>query len=80
MKRETGLPIAPYAGLAYGTFEDRLRLIGGLSVGFTERFNALLVHDGVNFHPTLNFSYKRHSATVLYIDTQDLGAAYSISF
>jgi len=80
LKRETGLPIAPYAGVAYGTFEDRLRPIGGLSVGFTESFSLLLVHDGVNFHPILNISHKNHTASVLYVDTQDLGASYSFSF
>ena len=28
LKRQTGLPVAPYAGLAYGTYEDRLRPVG----------------------------------------------------
>ena len=29
LKRETKLPIAPYFGVAYGTYQDRLRYIGG---------------------------------------------------
>jgi hypothetical protein len=80
LKRETRLPIAPYAGLAYGTYEDRLRMIGGLSIGFTERFSLLVVHDGVNIHPMLNLAYGRHAASLLYVDARDVGAAYSITF
>jgi hypothetical protein len=30
LKRETKLPIAPYFGVAYGTYQDRLRYIGGV--------------------------------------------------
>ena len=33
LKHHTGLPIAPYVGVAYGTFEDRARAIGGLNIG-----------------------------------------------
>ena len=50
LKRETRLPIAPYLGLAYGTYEDRLRVIGGVSVGFTEQWQSLFIFDGVHFH------------------------------
>ncbi len=80
LKRETHLPIAPYLGAAYGTFEDRWRLIGGLNIGFKEWLNMLIVHDGVNLHPTLVFSYRQHTASILWVDTSDLGVSYSIVF
>lgn len=80
LKPETGLPIAPYAGVAYGTFEDRWRLIGGLSVGFSERWSALVVHDGVNYHPMINFSHRQHAVSLLLVDRRDPGVAYSVSF
>ncbi len=32
LKRETGLPIAPYFGVTYGTYENRFRPIGGLNI------------------------------------------------
>ena len=80
LKRETGLPIAPYAGLAYGTYEDRLRPIGGLSLGFTERFSALVVYDGVNYHPMLNWSRGRHAASLILVDRRDPGVSYSVTF
>src|SRR5499426_2138105 len=67
LKRETRLPIAPYAGVAYGTFEDRLRPIGGLNIGFTEQFTSLVIFDGVHVHPMLSFSYERHVASFILV-------------
>lgn len=80
LRRETGLPIAPYVGAAYGTYEDRWRAIGGVSVGFTERFNSLVVFDGVHVHPTLNYSWRRHVFTFLLVRARHPGVSYSISF
>jgi len=80
LKRETGLPIAPYAGLAYGTYEDRLRVIGGLNIGFTESFSALVVYDGVNYHPLLNYAWRRHTFSFLLVDRRDPGLSYSVTF
>jgi hypothetical protein len=80
LRRETRLPIAPYVGLTYGTFEDRWRPIGGLSVGFTERLNALIIFDGVHVHPTVNFSWRRHVFSFLLVRARHPGVSYSITF
>ncbi|MGH9338157.1 MAG: hypothetical protein ACRD1R_00845 [Acidobacteriota bacterium] len=80
LQRELKLPIAPYAGLAYGTYEDRLRPIGGLSVGFTERLSALVIFDGVHIHPTLNLSLRQHHFSLLLIRGRDPGISYSVIF
>ena len=80
LKRETKLPIAPYFGMAYGTYQDRLRFIGGLNVGFTENLNAMLIFDGVNVHPLINFSFGRHVFTFLLMRGRQPGLSYSVSF
>jgi len=80
LKRELHLPVAPYAGVAYGTYEDRLRFIGGLSIGFTEWLSALIVYDGVNWHPTFSVAHGRHTGTFLLVNGQDPGVAYSVNF
>jgi hypothetical protein len=80
LKRETRLPIAPYAGVAYGTYEDRARLIGGLNIGFTEQLTALVIFDGVHVHPLLSFSYDRHVLSFILVRGRDPGMSYSISF
>lgn len=80
LRRETKLPIAPYAGAAYGTYEDRWRAIGGLNIGFTEQFTALIVFDGVHVHPLLNFSYRLHTFSLLMVRGRHPGVSYSIVF
>ena len=80
LRRETKLPIAPYVGVAYGTYEDKWRAIGGLNIGFTERLTSLVIFDGVHVHPTLNYSYRRHMFTFPLVRGRDPGVSYSISF
>ncbi|HEY2933729.1 MAG TPA: hypothetical protein VGK99_18490 [Acidobacteriota bacterium] len=76
----TGLRIAPYAGVAYGTFEDRARPIGGINLRFTRRTSALVIFDGVRVHPTLNYQTGRHVLSLVLVKGKDPGASYSIAF
>ena len=55
LRRETGLPIAPYAGASFGTYDHRLRPIGGLNVFLSRKFSLLATYNGVNVHPVLPF-------------------------
>jgi hypothetical protein len=80
LKRETKLPIAPYFGFAYGTYQDRLRPVGGLNIGFTEQWGAFVIFDGVRLHPMLNFSRGRHVLSLILVRGHDPGVSYSISF
>jgi hypothetical protein len=77
-----GWPVAPYAGVAYGSYEDRWRAIGGVYLRIPETgFASTLIYDGVNFHPTLEYRFgERHVLTLLWVDTRDLGLSYSIAF
>ena len=81
LEESTGLPIAPYAGAAYGTFENDLRMIGGMLIRFGGGVSSTLIHDGKAFHPTLEVRFlDRHALSVLWVETDDLGIAYSVSF
>ncbi len=80
LKRETGLPIAPYAGIAYSTYEDRLLGVGGLNVFFTERLSSLVIFDGVRVHPLLNYSRGRHAFSFILAGGRDPGLSYSVAF
>lgn len=76
-----GWPIAPYFGVAYGTYEDEWRAIGGLYVRLPKNFASTLIHDGVHFHPTLEYRLReRHVFNLLWVATEDVGLAYSIAF
>ena len=77
----TGLPIAPYAGASYGTFDDKLRGIAGLRARFGAGFSSTVIYDGTTFHPTVDYSFKGvHNISLLWVDTEELGFAYSVAF
>ncbi|MDQ3687203.1 MAG: hypothetical protein M3430_16630 [Acidobacteriota bacterium] len=80
LKHRTGLPIAPYVGVAYGTFEDRFRIIGGLNINIRERWSSTILFDGVRVHPTANYTRGRHQFGVIFERGRNPGASYSISF
>jgi hypothetical protein len=80
LRRATGLPIAPYAGASFGTFDDRLRPIGGLTVFLNEKFSILATYNGVNVHPLLNFTHKRHTLSLIMVKGRDPGMSYSVIF
>jgi hypothetical protein len=80
LKHYTGLPIAPYVGVAYGTFDDRLRAIGGLNITISERWTSTILFDGVRVHPTANYTRGRHQFGIIFERGRNPGGSYSISF
>lgn len=80
LRRETGLPIAPYVGAAYGTFEDRLRPVAGLNITLSRRFALLGTFNGVNVHGLLSFTHKQHTLSLVMVKGRDPGMSYSFSF
>ena len=80
LKRETGLPIAPYAGVAWSTHDDRLLGVAGLNVYFTRNFSGLVIFDGVRVHPLVNYTRGRHAFSFVLAFANKPGLSYSISF
>jgi len=80
LERETDLPIAPYVGITYGTFEKRARVIGGLNIFFTERLSSTILFDGVKVHPLLNYTRGRHQFGFMLAQGKKPGFSYSVSF
>jgi hypothetical protein len=80
LSNELKLPLAPYVGIAYSSYEDRFLAIGGLNINFTDRFSSQIIFDGVKVHPTLNYTRGRHAFTFLLAQGKNPGASYSISF
>ncbi|MBL8180386.1 MAG: hypothetical protein JNL64_02110 [Blastocatellia bacterium] len=77
----TGLPIAPYGGVVYGTYEKKLRAIGGLNIRFHPRVSSMIQFDGVKVHPGLTYSFNdTHALTFLMIRGKDPGISYTFSF
>ncbi|HLA12345.1 MAG TPA: hypothetical protein VJ023_17295 [Pyrinomonadaceae bacterium] len=80
LREPTGLPVAPYAGASYGTYDDKVRVIGGLGVFLTEKFSALVTYNGVNVHPVLTFTHERHAFSLIMVKGRDPGVSYSVTF
>jgi hypothetical protein len=80
LRRETGLPIAPYVGASFGTYDHRVRPIGGLSISLNRNFSILATYNGVNVHPLLIFSHDRHALSLIMVKGRDPGMSYSVTF
>jgi hypothetical protein len=74
------LPIAPYAGVSYGTYDDRFRAIGGLQIRLYKDFYTLITFDGVHVHPVVTYNYGPHAFSLLLYKGRDPGVSYSILF
>ncbi len=81
LSEEVKLPIAPYVGVAYSTYEDRFLPLAGLTVNWTTNLSSLVIYDGVKVHPTLTYALgTRHVFTFLLAQGKNPGVSYSISF
>ncbi len=74
------VPIAPYAGAAYGTFNDRLRFIGGLNLSVTDNLSALVTYNGEHYNSILSLSRGRYTGSLLYVSGGDVGAAWNVTW
>lgn len=83
LKRETGLPIAPYLGVSYSSYDDRFYIIGGGSIQLSPKTSLLFIHDGVATHGALNYSTGRHTFSALAVDVDGkyhFGGGWSVRF
>jgi hypothetical protein len=84
LEKWTGLPIAPYAGVSYGTFDDEAVVIGGLAINWSQRISSISSWDGHNLHHVLETSIGESQLLGLVLthvdDEYDLGLTWSISF
>jgi len=80
IERESGLPLAPYLGVAYSTFEHRWLPLAGLNVRLSSRVSATVSFDGVRVHPLLSYRRGRHIFSFILAFANTPGASYSITF
>ena len=80
LERWIQLPIAPYVGASYGTFDHKLRAIGGTNIRLSKKAGALIIYDGVHVHPTFSWTEGQHVFTLLLVEGEHFGLAYNFSF
>ncbi len=77
----TGLPIAPYGGIVYSSYDKKFRAIGGLSIRIRDNLTSLIQFDGVKVHPGITYSFNdTHGLTFLMIRGTRPGMTYTYSF
>lgn len=57
----TGLPVAPYIGLAWDDYEEQWSGIGGLSVAWSQDWTSTHMWDGYNFHTVVERAIGDHT-------------------
>jgi hypothetical protein len=77
LRRETGLPVAPYAGVAYSTHEDRRLPLAGLNVNFRRSLSATVIFDGVRVHRLLSYTRGPHAFSFVLAFSNRPGLSYS---
>lgn len=80
LKREIRLPVAPYVGAAYSTYEHRWLALAGLNVNFSRNLSSTVVFDGVRVHPLVNYTRGRHAFSFVLAFANKPGLSYSITF
>jgi len=80
LHERTGLPIAPYAGVSYSTFENRLLYPAGVNVAIGARWSAMLMNDGVHTHVSATYAWDRFAVTLLAVERKDLGITMGARF
>lgn len=77
----TGLPIAPYGGIVYGTYEKKWRPIGGMNIRLHDKLSTLIMFDGVKVHPLLTYNFNdTHGLTFMLARGKSPGFTYTFSF
>jgi len=78
LKEQLGLPLAPYAGVSYGTYDDEIVFPCGVNAAILPNWSAMFMHDGANPHLSTTYVWRNMAFTLLLIDLRDLG--FSIGF
>jgi hypothetical protein len=80
IEKWTKLPIAPYVGVSYGTYDDEAVVIGGLNVRLTKNLSAMALFDGHKVHPTVTWAQDSWSVGAMLAFGKDPGIFFNYRF
>ena len=75
---EMHLPISPYVGASYGTYDHKLRPIGGLNTNITRHISSLIIFDGVHVHPVVSVRIGQFGFSFMLINCRKPGGSVSM--
>jgi len=74
------IPVAPYVGLAYGTYDSEVVPIAGANVCVGEHLTAGIIFDGHKLHPNATWTQGRHQIGFMLVYGKKPGIFYSVRF
>lgn len=80
LHHETGLPVAPYAGISYSGHADAFVFPFGINVALPRGFSAMLLNDGVHTHLSATYARSRFAVTLLAVERRHAGITVGTSF
>jgi hypothetical protein len=80
LHHELRVPVAPYAGASYSTYEKRMLYPFGVNVAIGPRWSAMVLNDGVHTHLSTTFALRRVAITLLAVERKDFGITVGTRF
>jgi len=75
-----GTNFAPYVGVSWSTWEDRLLFPAGLNVALANEWDLLGMYDGRNCHTLLTYKTSTVNYTVMLIRMRHIGFSIGVGF
>ena len=72
--------VAPYAGVSWSGYEERLLVPFGLNVALAEGWSAMLINDGVHTHLSTTYGRRNVSLTLLAVERKHVGVTVGMTF
>ena len=72
--------VAPYAGVSWSGYEERMLYPFGLNVALGKGWSAMLINDGVHTHLSATYARRNLSLTVLAVERRKLGITVGTTF
>jgi len=72
--------VAPYAGVSWSGYEERLLVPFGVNVALAEGWSAMLINDGVHTHLSTTYGLRNVSLTLLAVERKHVGVTVGMTF
>ncbi|HEX8617273.1 MAG TPA: hypothetical protein VF911_06795 [Thermoanaerobaculia bacterium] len=72
--------IAPYAGVSWSEYEERLLVPFGLNVALGRGWSAMLINDGVHTHLSTTYARRNLAFTLLAVERKNFGVTIGTTF
>lgn len=72
--------VAPYAGVSWSGYEERLLYPFGLNMALGKGWSAMLINDGVHTHLSATYARRNISLTLLAVERKNAGVTVGMTF